>query len=311
MVAVVGLVVAAAVASTLRKGAAVDDGWGGARSEWRGARPLLFAVVGFMAPSTADRRPTTRCTPLLRVGLCAAYFLLLWRSRRSYRAHPRRRPHRPLCPHVPVLCRRVVGPLRSPTRRTRSRSLARCSSMVSSSCLSVRAPAGADAGPAAHRWLCSLWWRALILRSRCLSSIGPTFVVLGPQLPAFVFGILLGCLHLLHAEAGMAGGAAAVARPLPDGGRTAAGCRPPPSRRLIVALTPTLASSFMISWPRGDAPTGLRHRTAGVAGGRDPSRCSRQSPAAGAGEILWRPMLLCTPPFGTSPPPPPRRRRAR
>ena len=131
-----------------------------------------------------------------------------------------------------------------------------------------------------------------------------TFVVLGPQLPAFVFGILLGCLHLLHAEAGMDGGA-----PLPwhvryptawahRGGLSAATV----AVGLIVALTPTTAlSSFMIAWGRAGMLLPLFGiGLLGVAGGRDPLCALLSSvarPLAPAFEILWQPMLLCAHPL--------------
>ena len=51
MVAVVGLVVAAAVALDAKEETPrFDDGWGDARAEWGAAlAPLLFAVAGFTA----------------------------------------------------------------------------------------------------------------------------------------------------------------------------------------------------------------------------------------------------------------------
>ena len=131
-----------------------------------------------------------------------------------------------------------------------------------------------------------------------------TFVVLGPQLPAFVFGILLGCLHLLHVEAGLDGGA-----PLPwhvryptawahRGGLSAATV----AVGLIVALTPTTAlSSFMIAWGRaGMLLPFFGIGLLGVAGGRDPLCALLSSvarPLAPAFEILWQPMLLCAHPL--------------
>ena len=84
MVAVVGLVVAAAVALDAKEETPrFDDGWGDARAEWGAAlAPLLFAVAGFTAAlKHADTAADDEVHPLLKSELYSHCAILLFTPR--------------------------------------------------------------------------------------------------------------------------------------------------------------------------------------------------------------------------------------
>ena len=324
MVAVVGLVVAAAVALDAKEETPrFDDGWGDARAEWGAAlAPLLFAVAGFTAAlKHADTAADDEVHPLLKSELCAAYPSFFFTTLASLAVALTRGA---------VLTGRYVlmfpfcaaawsGPLRLANE-------ANALSWIVGALLfdgifklpilvRVRQCRG-DAGTLLLiSWLCSLW-------VACFDS----------QITVFVLDRLLTLLcwgrssprsssasssaaPLLHVEAGMDGGAPPWHVRYPTAWRTAAGCRPPPSPSASSSPSrPPLRSRRLRS--RGaarDAPAALGIGLLGVAGGRDPpARCSRQSHTAGAGiRDSVATDAAGAHPMVPSPPPPPRRPRVR